>query len=151
MKLLRYFTAVMALWAAGMTGAQAQLYDQALGLRGGVGATVTYKKFVSEPIAFEAILGLYDYDYFGLGLLLQKHKFVGDLNRLLWYWGVGPYVTFGDNFTGVGVSGALGLDLSFEAIPIDITLDWLPRIRLVGGGRFLPSGGGVGIRYIIDY
>ena len=151
MKLLSRLVCTVSILMIIGTTSFGQLYDHALGLRGGVGATVTYKKFVSEPLAFEAILGLYDYDYFGLGLLLEKHKYVGDLNRLLWYWGVGPYVTFGDNFTGVGVSGALGLDLSFEAIPIDITLDWLPRLRLVGGGRFLPSGGGIGIRYIIDY
>ncbi len=129
---------------------KAQHYSDAAGLRGGTGATLSYKKFVSHPIAFEAIVGSYDYDFFGASILFQKHEDIG-LRRMQWYWGVGPYLTAASNFSAWGIMGALGFDLSFEAIPIDITLDWTPRLRLKSGGRLFVRSAGVGLRYIIEY
>ena len=129
-----------------------QPYNQALGLRGGIGATVTYKKFISTPLAIEGILGLYDYDYFGIGALFEKHTNVGNSDRFYWYWALGAYTSLGNEFSSLGITGGLGLDFSFESIPINISVDFLPRIRLFGDGRFTPTpSGGVGLRYIIDY
>ena len=129
---------------------EAQYYTDAAGLRGGTGATMSYKKFVSSPIAFEAIVGSYDYDYFGLSVLFEKHEETG-MNRVQWYWGVGPYLTTARNFSSWGAMGALGIDLSFESIPINLTLDWTPRIRFKSGGRLFLRSAGVGLRYIIQY
>ncbi|NND07066.1 MAG: hypothetical protein HKN87_11870 [Saprospiraceae bacterium] len=130
---------------------KAQYYDAAAGLRGGTGATVSYKKFVSHSLALEAMLGSFDYDFFGSAVLLEKHTDI-DLGRVQWYWGVGPYITFARDFTGLGAMGALGLDLSFESIPLQISLDWTPRLRLAGAsGRFFVDSAGVGLRYIIEY
>ncbi len=129
---------------------QAQYYRDAAGLRGGTGATISYKKFLSDPIALEAILGSYDYDFFGVSVLLQKHEDIG-VRRVQWYWGVGPYLTTARNFSAWGIMGALGLDASFESIPINITVDWTPRLRLKSGGRAFLRSAGVGLRYIIAY
>ncbi len=106
---------------------------------------------MSGTLALEAIVGSFDYDFFGSSILLEKHTEM-NLGRLQWYWGVGPYITFGKDFTGFGAMGALGLDLSFEAIPIEISVDWTPRLRLAGAsGRFFADSAGVGLRYIIEY
>ena len=139
------------LFCSVLSTSSAQHYQSALGLRGGTGANVSYKKFVSRPLAIEAILGSFDYDYFGSSILLEKHTDI-DLGRVQWYWGLGPYITFARDFTGFGAMGALGLDLSFESIPIEISLDWTPRLRLAGAsaGLFADSAG-VGLRYIIEY
>ena len=129
---------------------QAQYYTDAAGLRGGTGATITYKKFVSAPVAFEAILGSYDYDFFGVSLLFEKHEDIG-VRRAQWYWGVGPYLTTARDFSAWGIMGALGLDASFESIPLNITIDWTPRLRLKDGGVAFLRSAGVGLRYIIQY
>ena len=128
-----------------------QMYDSAAGLRGGTGATISYKKFLGRAIAFEGILGSFDYDFFGASILIEKHT-DANLGRLQWYWGVGPYLTFDRDFTAFGAMGALGADFSFESIPIDISLDWTPRLRLAGAdAKLFTKSAGVGIRYIIGY
>ncbi|NND31933.1 MAG: hypothetical protein HKN76_05025, partial [Saprospiraceae bacterium] len=55
------------------TESYCQMYDSAAGLRGGTGATVSYKKFLGRAIAFEGILGSFDYDFFGASILIQKY------------------------------------------------------------------------------
>ncbi len=132
-------------------GASAQYYDSAAGLRGGTGATISYKKFLGQTIALEAIVGSFDYDYFGTGILIEKHADLG-VGRVQWYWGVGPYLTFAKDFTGFGALGALGLDYALESIPLQFSLDWTPRLRIAGAsGKFFNRSAGVGIRYIISY
>lgn len=153
MRCYRYFAMMVLLGAFLMESplAEAQYYNAAAGIRGGTGATVSYKKFVSRPLALEVMLGSFDYNFFGSSILLEKHTDI-DLGRVQWYWGIGPYITFGRDFTGLGAMGALGLDLSFESIPIEISLDWTPRLRLAGAsGRFFVDSAGVGLRYIIEY
>ena len=135
--------------------AAGQMYDAAAGLRGGTGATVSYKKFLGRTLALEGIVGSFnrdnDYNYFGTSILFEKHT-DANLGRLQWYWGLGPYLTFTKDFTGFGLMGALGMDYSFESIPIDITLDWTPRLRITGAsGKLFTRSAGVGIRYIIAY
>ncbi len=139
----------LMLMGLALTPLRGQMYTDAAGLRGGTSATLSYKKFVSAPLALEAIVGAYDYDFFGVAVLLQTHKELG--RRLQWYWGVGPAATFRRDFNALGVMGALGLDLSFEAVPIDITLDWTPRVRIKEGSRWFFASAGVGLRYIIQY
>lgn len=128
-----------------------QMYDSAAGLRGGTGATISYKKFLGRAIAFEGILGSYDYDFFGASILIEKYT-DANLGRVQWYWGVGPYLTFHRDFTAFGAMGALGVDFSFASIPIEISVDWTPRLRLAGAdAKLFTKSAGVGIRYIIAY
>ncbi len=136
------------IWA---TPSYGQMYRSAAGLRGGTGATVSYKHFLGRQVAFEALLGSFDYDYFGTSILFEKHT-DANLGRLQWYWGLGPYLTFSKAFTAFGAMGAIGAEYSFSGIPIDISLDWTPRLRISGApSRFFSRSAGVGIRYIIDY
>lgn len=131
--------------------AYGQMYRSAAGLRGGTGATISYKHFMGRRVAFEGIIGSFDYDYFGAGILLEKHT-DANLGRLQWYWGLGPYLTFSKDFTAFGALGALGAEYSFASIPIGISLDWTPRFRLSGApAKLFTRSAGVGIRYIIDY
>lgn len=132
------------------TNSYSQNYNQAIGLRGGVGATVTYKKFFNEQFAMELLAGRYDFDFWGVSGMVLYHQELSQNGRLLWYFGGGPYWLPRDGDNAFGVAGALGLDYSFESVPINLTLDWLPQLQFKGGG-FLFSGGGLGIRYILNY
>jgi len=147
-KLLTCFVVLCLAYTTPLIG---QNYESAAGIRGGTGATVSYKNFLGRTLAMEAILGSFDYDYFGTAILLEKH-IDANLGRLQWYWGLGPYLTFASDFTGFGAMGALGADLSFGSLPINISLDWTPRFRLSGAkAKLFGASAGVGIRYIINY
>ena len=127
-----------------------QNYNHAFGIRGGVGATLTYKNFFGEHIAMELLAGRYNFDNWGASGMVLYHQELSKNGRLLWYFGGGPYVQPRKGVNAFGLAGALGLDFYFESIPINITLDFLPQLQFKGGG-FLYSGGGFGIRYIIEY
>jgi len=147
----KLLTLLVLICFAYITPAVAQNYESAAGIRGGTGATISYKNFLGQTLAMEGILGSFDYDFFGTAILLEKH-IDANLGRLQWYWGLGPYLTFAKNFTGFGAMGALGADISFGSLPINISLDWTPRFRLSGAkAKLFGASAGVGIRYIINY
>ena len=142
--------ALCVLVCFGTAKVSAQNYNHAFGLRGGVGATLTYKKFFGEHIAMELLAGRYNFDNWGASGMVLYHQELSQNGRLLWYFGGGPYVQPKEGVNAFGLAGALGLDFYFESVPINLTLDFLPQLQFKGGG-FLFSGGGLGIRYIIEY
>ncbi|WP_236975071.1 hypothetical protein [Membranihabitans maritimus] len=140
----------LPLWFLFINDIQAQDYSKAFGIRGGLGANVTYKSFVGPQSAFELMGGFYFGDVYA-SLVYEKHNyFQNDVPGLTWYWGVGGSILLNNGGLGVGVVGALGLDYSFRDIPLNISLDWMPNIFIVGGRGFAPGGGGVSLRYILD-
>lgn len=129
---------------------QAQDYSRAIGLRGGLGANVTYKQFVSSQSAFEVLGGFYFGDVYGSVVFEVHNDFRNPVRGLTWYWGLGGSVLLASGGIGVGGLGAIGLDYSFGDIPLNISLDWMPHIYIVGGRGFEAGGGGFSLRYILD-
>lgn len=127
-----------------------QQYRNALGLRGGLGATATYKHFIGYTTALEVIGGRYDNERWGLAGIFEFHKILGTSRSFEWYWGLGPFLTFDEIKNNVGVTGAIGIHASLNDIPLNFSIDWLPRIRLNNNGKLILNGGGIGIRYIIN-
>lgn len=129
--------------------AEGQEYSSAIGLRAGLGANVSYKKFVGREAAFELMGGFY-FDDFYAGLAFEKHNyFPNNISGLTWYWGAGGAISIADGGLGVGALGAIGLEYAFNDIPLNVSLDWMPHIFIIGGS-FKPGGGGLAIRYILD-
>jgi hypothetical protein len=121
---------------------QAQLYKNALGFRvSGVsslgGAGVSFKHYMNESRAVEAIFSFKD--PIGIGGLYEVHKPWAIIDNLNWFYGGGAFVTFGKTNTdktgqssaGFGSMGIIGVDYKFEAIPLNISLDWKPEIAFV--------------------
>lgn len=130
---------------------QAQNYSRSVGIRGGLGrgALVTYKQFVGSESAFELLGGFYFGDIY-TSLTYEKHnQFTNDVRGLTWYWGVGASVLLSSGGIGVGALGAIGLDYAFADIPLNISLDWMPHLYLIGGNDFQAGGGGFSLRYIL--
>lgn len=148
------------------TTTQAQdYYDNAVGLRLGYPASISYKQFVSDKAAFEAYAGIRGYgfgSFVNVSAAYQVHTPIDNVEGLRWYYGGGAAVFFwnyddlflDNNFstTSIGVQGYLGLDYTFQNAPVNITLDWVPTFFLGGTLNINTFGAGyasLGVRYIL--
>ncbi len=143
--------------------AQAQDYHNAIGLRGDYSAYggITYKQFLNETAALEAIVNLRAYTYYtGIGItgLYQIHNEIANAGNLKWYYGGGVSVALYSYDAGYGVAGAgtqlglagcVGLDFRIPNVPLTLSFDWIPRLYLTGGGGFGGGGGGLAVRYVL--
>ena len=141
---------------------QAQSWEKALGLRLGFPNSITYKQFISETAAIEGIFGTRNDDgvrSINLSAAYQIHNSLIDdsFGELRWYYGGGGtliFFSFDDNSTlsggtSIGIQGYLGVDYTFEGVPINLSLDWTPNFLFTGfSDGFEGDFGGVAIRYI---
>lgn len=142
---------VIALIAAGfLSAANAQVDTRNIGLRFGWGAELSYQHPMSSSNRLELDLGLGGYG-FGLDGIYQ---WVFDLSELAsgfnWYVGVGAGLgsyTYKNN-TAFNLSGNLqaGIEYNFD-IPLQISLDFRPKIYILNGAWFDYTGICLGVRY----
>ena len=64
-----------------------------------------------------------------------------------WYIGAGPYAFLGDPFQ-LGVAGELGLDYHFNGVPISISADWRPYLRIIDNTSFGADSFGLNVRFV---
>lgn len=139
-----------------VSAAQAQ-YDAAVGARLTYGVGVTYKKNLNTNKFFEGIgyaSGFGSGTFVSLTGLYEVHKDIPDIKNLNWYFGGGADVAFytgvgSSNAVSVGLDGIIGLDYTFADLPLNISLDYLPRFSLNGGYGFYGRGGAFSIRYVL--
>ncbi len=142
----------------------AQSYDHAAGLRLAWGFGGTYKHFVNEKIAAEAIVNFRSRGTFGLryrstritGVVTMHNSLEDVAEGLQWYVGGGAFVGFwsgaySEYYTGrstqIGIAGNIGLDYKFADLPLNVSLDWMPGLALTGGAGFAGGAGGLAVRY----
>lgn len=149
---------ILILFFSVLITSNAQDYKTALGLRAGLPVGVTIKHFLNETNAIEGILasrwsgfvvtGLYEFEYW-----------TGEYPALNWYWGAGAHVGFWNagynprldvTYTGpvIGIDGILGLEYTFDEIPLNLSLDILPSINLVGSTGWGGINGALSVRYV---
>jgi opacity protein-like surface antigen len=127
-------------------------YDKAIGLRLGSSVGATYKQFISNTNAIEAIvdLDLLDNDALKLnltGMYLWQWNISG-ADGLSWYVGPGVSVgtRIGDNpGFNLGFDGMIGLEYKFN-IPLSLSLDFNPRLYIIDGTAW-STGGALSVRY----
>lgn len=106
--------------------------------------SITYKHFFKPDLAVE---GLFSFsDPAALGILIEKHKPFGS-NGLTWFWGAGAYAGFGGG-RNFGAQGAIGLDLLFPSLPVDLSIDWKPELNFTKIFSFEPSAVGFSARFV---
>lgn len=141
-----------------VTMSTAQDYNTGIGFRGGPFLGLTVKHFIGARSAVEGLLCT-RWQGFEVTGLYEIHNPAFDVNRLKWFYGVGGHLGFynGDNttwgdvgntYTVVGVDGIIGLEYSFDEIPINLSLDWKPSFSFVGYSHFFPDGAALSLRYI---
>ena len=128
---------------------QAQDYKTALGIRissvdAVVNHSITFRQFITESFAAEGLLSFSDPGAFGI--LLESFKPIGG-QSFSWFWGAGPYVGFSENYK-FGVQGALGLDLKFPSLPVNLSIDWKPELNITKVFSFEPAAVGLSARFV---
>lgn len=134
----------------------AQDYRTAIGLRGGWPANgLTIKHFLNEQNALEGILAT-SYEGFVVTALYENEHWTGHYPGLNWFWGFGAHVGFWgdlnpytDNYSGpiLGADFILGLEYTFDEIPLNLSLDILPSVNLIGYSGWGGLHSGLSIRY----
>jgi len=139
--------------------ANAQDYKTSLGLRIGYPYGVTVKHFLDKKNSLEGILA---WRYQGITLtgFYENENWTGKYPGLNWFWGFGAHVGFWDaganpyiddtNYTGavIGIDGIIGLEYTFDDIPLNLSADLLPSIDLIGSTGWGGIYGGISIRYV---
>ncbi len=138
---------------------KAQDYKTSLGLRAGVPYGLTIKHFVGKYNAVEGILAS-RYQGFVITGLWEFEKWTGHFPGLNWFWGVGPHIGFWDagnnpnlnsSYSGgavIGADGILGLEYTFDEISLNLSLDVLPTVNLIGSTGWGGINGALSIRYV---
>jgi hypothetical protein len=148
--------------------AQAQDYKTAVGLRVGYPAAVSLKHFLTESSAVEIYGGArFWVGYRALNVsgayLIHRPLDITELGgSFKWYFGAGGTAYFwsfnntflGNNYgsTTFGVQGYLGLEYTFDDLPLSISADWVPTVFLGSGIQtgFGAGYGGFAVRYILN-
>jgi len=143
---------------------KAQDYKSAIGGKLGYGLIASYKTFISESSAVD-IFGGIRWGGFVVGAYWLKHNPISSVANLKWYWGAGGSFTtwdYGyagyDKYNELGISGVIGLDYTFDDMPLNLSVDWAPTIVVAdsynypGGtyNRFRGGYGAITARYIIN-
>lgn len=135
----------------------AQDYKTGIGLRAGFSSGLTIKHFKSRNVALEGLFTTrwQGFDFTGL---YEVHNEAFDVKQLNWYYGGGAHLGFyngrytwwgreGVAYTVVGLDGILGLEYTFDELPVNIGIDWKPALNLVGYYGFW-SEGAFSIRFV---
>lgn len=159
MPIIRIITLLLFLSGASFTSLQAQPYQTGLGLRGPLGNGITLKGFISEKSALEGIMA-FRYGGFNFTGLYEIHQNAFDVDNLFWFYGGGGHIGTWENAPWwddrnsrtavIGLDGILGIEYTFEDIPITASVDFKPAFNLVGDTGFWPDGGGISVRYLLN-
>jgi hypothetical protein len=153
-KLFLVFTAfsILSITAYG------QDYRTSLGLRAGLPYGLTVKHFLSKTNALEGILASSWGGFVVTGLYENEH-WTGKYPGLNWFWGFGAHAGFWDTgmnpnvdetYTGsiIGADAIVGLEYTFDEIPLNLSLDLLPTFNLIGYTGWGGINGAISIRYV---
>lgn len=154
-KLLFTLLTGVAIFAMSTSDVKAQDYKNAIGGRFGSYNGISFKTGLNKNAMLELIGNFRsskNVDYLQLTALYEVYNPIGGAPGLNWYYGGGGSigtVKFGDNDSDVslGLNGVLGLDYKFKGAPINLSLDWIPTLRLTPDTDFYSGDVGLGVRF----
>ena len=144
-------------------GFAASAQNNAIGVRLSGGdqwycAEISYQQSIGATHRIEADLGYRVDDYYDIGYLFltgvyQLHFDIPAVKNLGWYFGFGPRVElfyYDKSFYfsgGVGAVGQIGMDYHFDAIPLQLSMDFRPCLYLIPYNVFQWGDFALSIRY----
>lgn len=138
--------------------AEAQFYQNAAGLRLGNASGLSGKTLVSKRFALEGMITT-RWKGINITVLGEITQSLVDYRGLSWYYGVGAHVGFWD-YPGdsekttkffTGVDGIVGMEYTFEEIPLNLALDWKPFLNIITTTNFVWDEFALSVRYVIHY
>lgn len=125
----------------------------AIGVRGGWGAEVSYQRYIAPTNRLEGTIGVNRYGFSVEGMYQWLYDIPsGTAGEFKWYSGVG--FGFGDwdddDFEkgfGCGILGQVGIEYAFANAPIALSLDYRPGLYFAPEFEFDWSGIAVGLRF----
>ena len=133
-----------------------QNYSTALGIKGGYPGfgTLNIKHFLNKNTAIEGSLGGFSKAGLGNGAFaIVDYEINNGLESgFTWHYGGGAFLGFtndlSDSYFHSGINGLVGLEYTFEEVPINCSIDTGPFIFFTPYVSFA-WGGGLAIRYAI--
>ncbi len=136
------------------SNAQAQNYENAIGVRLGSYNGINFKTFLNSNKALDLNLSFRnnnDLKRFLLTGLYEVHNPIEGAPGLLWYYGgggsIGSYKR--RDFDGdlwLSADGVLGLDYKIEGAPLNLAIDWRPRLEITPDTNLRTEDVGLSIR-----
>ncbi len=154
-KLIFTLIAGFALLTLSTTNANAQDYKNAIGGRFGSANGISFKTGLSKGAMLELIGNFRSNDsfnYFNLTGLYEVYKPINGAAGLNFYYGGGATIgsVKAKGFDGdvyLSANGVLGLDYKFNDVPFNLSLDWVPALRLTQNTGFYGGDVGLGVRF----
>jgi len=122
-----------------------QSYRTAIGIRTGLPFGVTFKRFINEHSAFEVLAGT-RWGGVTFSGLYEWHKPTNQYPSLNWYFGGGAAMGFYDKRSPwvyedqtrmiIGVQGIIGMEYTFNDVPLNLGFDWIPLFNMIGFSDF---------------
>jgi hypothetical protein len=131
----------------------AQEYKSSVGIRLGTSINASYKIFIEENQAIEAIAGISRVGGNSLGtiggLYQVQSQLTNKVNNLDWYIGAGGFYRFANENinSNLLISTVIGLEYTFETAPINLFIDILPYYNVLDKVEF-DADASLGVRYI---
>jgi len=136
----------------------AQDYGTGIGIRSGPAQGITIKHFISSTNALEGIVstrwqgwvitGLYEIHAEPFKVRELKVFYGAGAHIGWWYKPDAPWADAEGQYSIIGIDAILGLEYSFDEIPISLSIDWKPAFNLIGYTGVWFDGGGISVRYI---
>jgi len=135
------------------TASYSQSYKTAVGLKGGYPGygSLNIKHYINGSHALEGSIGGSKDNLWVQGLYeINKAPPTDGLN---WYFGIGPNIGFVNSSISnsslfLSASGVIGIEYTFQDLPINIALDTGPAINIIPAASF-GWGGGIAVRYTL--
>lgn len=136
------------------TSVNAQNYENAIGVRLGPYNGVNFKTFLHSNKALDLNLAFRnhnDYKRVFFTALYEVHNPINGAPGLLWYYGGGGSIgslryNHEDGDVFLSADGVLGLDYKISGAPLNLAIDWRPRLELTPDADFGSGDVGVAIR-----
>lgn len=136
-------------------------YKTALGLRLNGGAGISVRHFIKENQSIEGILytrwrglnvtGLYTVNYSvfeepGFNFFIGGGGHIGfwDRDHNPWW---DENKRYNDTRMVVGIDGQIGLEYTFNEIPLNLAIDWKPAFNIIGISNFWVGDAALSVRY----
>lgn len=133
-------------------------YKTGIGARLGFFNGFTVKHFLNDQNAMEGLVS-FRWNGFVVTGLYEWQKPFPDVPNLDWFIGGGAHIGFWSegnyhweayqSHTIVGADFIIGLEYTFQEVPISLSLDWKPAFNFIGYSNWWGDGAALSVRYTI--